>query len=445
MHKKLAMPANKPNPTGWGWQGKNKIDTYAKASQSGFSDKYLQRYALQQEGLFADTQNPVLRAQQSELGKKMADSLQGELDAQLELEFKQWLNGVHPINCADATERRATVMDVIRDESNNFQPAMDPHKNPRTFVHTWWRTNDLKHLPGVRDYLTTDEQKIREQKLKMAKLAHFGPQNVEEAWKYFKTFVKQLDEETVAFDPTMSNYWRNYPALKGDPTDKDETMNLPGYEHLWGGRNPNKDGEQCNDKNTPAGAGPDDGVNAPRPPAKTTLDDQWEFKANQHTEQRKKRDTLSRQTMPTVEQARERAPRAASTGAFDLGHLFGSLPGTSSEGTGAALDKRMEELSISPGSQRPPTREAAKKPAGYYARQKDPRVSVDTQRAANINARMVKAQEARLAQEARSPSRVTRSPVSPAVQAKIQRDQVASGDREAQEVWEAIERLQVPT
>ena len=179
----------------------------------------------------------MLKAEQAKLGEKLADGLEAKLDAQLELEFKQWLNGVHPVNRSEAKDRRATVMDVIRDQGNNYNPAMDPHKNLRTFTHTWWRTNDLKHLPGVRDYLTTDEQKVREEKLKLAKLAHFGPQNVEEAWAYFKTFVKNLEEDPVAFDPTMSNYWRNYPALQGDDTDKSDPANRGRLEGEWRGRN----------------------------------------------------------------------------------------------------------------------------------------------------------------------------------------------------------------
>ena len=261
------MPANKPNPTGWGWQGKNKqVASYADATQSGLSDEMLRRYATQQKGMFAKTHNPVLRAEQAKLGEKLAEGLEAKLDAQLELEFKQWLNGVHPVNCSDAKDRKAMVMDVIRDQSNNYNPAMDPHKNLRTFTHTWWRTNDLKHLPGVRDYLTTDEQKVREEKLKLSKLAHFGPQNVQEAWAYFKTFVKDLEEDPVAFDPTMSNYWRNYPALQGDDTDKTDKGNIDKDGRYkadadWTGANKDKDGKECTLGNAPPAGADDDGVN----------------------------------------------------------------------------------------------------------------------------------------------------------------------------------------
>ena len=58
------------------------------------------------------------------------------------------------------------------------------------WVPTWWGPNQLTYLPGVREYLR--EQAIRADKnsLDMNVLAHLGPQNLEEAWAYFKHWVK---------------------------------------------------------------------------------------------------------------------------------------------------------------------------------------------------------------------------------------------------------------
>jgi hypothetical protein len=184
----------------------------------------LRQYASQGRGQFAQPRNDVELGEQLKVGEKLAEGLEEKLDAQLELEFKQWLTGKHPKNCAPAFERQAEVMDVIRDETNNYNPPFDPHGSPRQFAHTWWRTNDLKHLPGVRDYLDVDERQLRDEKVKMSKLAYFGPQNIEEAWMYFKTFVKKLDNspDGCSFDPLEGNDWRNYPANQGDPTDKSD-------------------------------------------------------------------------------------------------------------------------------------------------------------------------------------------------------------------------------
>jgi hypothetical protein len=63
-------------------------------------------------------------------------------------------------------------------------------KEVANWVPTWWGPNQLTYLPGVREYLR--EQAIRADKnsLDLNVLAHLGPQNLEEAWAYFKHWVK---------------------------------------------------------------------------------------------------------------------------------------------------------------------------------------------------------------------------------------------------------------
>jgi hypothetical protein len=63
-------------------------------------------------------------------------------------------------------------------------------KQVDNWVPTWWGPNQLTYLPGVREYLR--EQAIRADKnsLDLNVLAHLGPQNLEEAWAYFKHWVK---------------------------------------------------------------------------------------------------------------------------------------------------------------------------------------------------------------------------------------------------------------
>jgi len=55
---------------------------------------------------------------------------------------------------------------------------------------TWWGKGQLTHLPGVREYLREDATHAEEQTFAMNLLAEFGPQNIDQAWAYFKHWVK---------------------------------------------------------------------------------------------------------------------------------------------------------------------------------------------------------------------------------------------------------------
>jgi hypothetical protein len=48
----------------------------------------------------------------------------------------------------------------------------------------------LTHLPGVRDYLRNQKDRALDNDIRMQLLAEHGPQNVEDAWIYFKHWVK---------------------------------------------------------------------------------------------------------------------------------------------------------------------------------------------------------------------------------------------------------------
>jgi hypothetical protein len=82
-----------------------------------------------------------------------------------------------------------------RPERKRIQATENPdeHVGSRLdgWTPTWWGKAALTHLPGVREYLR--EQKIRatEHELDMNLLAEFGPQNLEQAWQYFKHWVKK--------------------------------------------------------------------------------------------------------------------------------------------------------------------------------------------------------------------------------------------------------------
>ena len=106
---------------------------------------------------------------------------EAEAEECLKREFKDWLEGKHSDNLIPHTHNNRAGGGVRRDMHG---------KEVVDWVPTWWGPNQLTYLPGVREYLR--EQAIRADKnsLDLNVLAHLGPQNVEEAWAYFKHWVK---------------------------------------------------------------------------------------------------------------------------------------------------------------------------------------------------------------------------------------------------------------
>eukprot|EP00900_Chrysochromulina_parva_P013423 jgi/Chrpa1/22081/Chrysochromulina_OHIO_Genome00024791-RA len=106
---------------------------------------------------------------------------EAEAEECLKREFKDWLEGKHIDNLAPHRHIN-TAGGAVRRDMNG--------KQVDNWVPTWWGPNQLTYLPGVREYLR--EQAIRADKnsLDLNVLAHLGPQNLEEAWAYFKHWVK---------------------------------------------------------------------------------------------------------------------------------------------------------------------------------------------------------------------------------------------------------------
>ena len=107
---------------------------------------------------------------------------EGEAEECLKSEFKDWLAGMH----ADNAEPRAykNMPGRLRRRDTQGQLLEDWHP-------TWWGQGQLTHLPGVREYLRKDATFADKNEFDMNMLATFGPQNLEEAWAYFKYWVKR--------------------------------------------------------------------------------------------------------------------------------------------------------------------------------------------------------------------------------------------------------------
>ena len=106
---------------------------------------------------------------------------EAEAEECLKKEFKDWLAGVHEDNYLPKRYDNKKGGAIRRDMRG---------KTLDDWVPTWWGPNQLTYLPGVREYLREEAMKADQNSLDMNKLAHLGPQNVEEAWAYFKHWVK---------------------------------------------------------------------------------------------------------------------------------------------------------------------------------------------------------------------------------------------------------------
>ena len=131
---------------------------------------------------------------------KVTEHFKDEADECLKSEFKDWLEGRHEVNRAPqpytnelgAPVRRYTYHTDIPLNSGGVEqkapgdPMEDGQWNP-----TWWGTDSLTHLPGVRDFLRGERKDGWENDFQMNMLAEHGPQDVEQAWQYFKHWVKK--------------------------------------------------------------------------------------------------------------------------------------------------------------------------------------------------------------------------------------------------------------
>ena len=126
-------------------------------------------------GQFSQPQSELVYLQNATKG------YEAEAEECLKKEFKDWLTGVHEDNYKpkpyDNTKGGAIRRDMTGKQLDGWHP-------------TWWGPHQLTYLPGVREYLREQAILADKNSLDMNTLAHLGPQNVEEAWAYFKHWVK---------------------------------------------------------------------------------------------------------------------------------------------------------------------------------------------------------------------------------------------------------------
>ncbi len=188
----------------WNWQGRGDLSTaqgghrgsYEEAKVAHAWPKYESEYLKQRlsnpQGKYA--QGPSGGKITKEVKDfiyydKISEDYKQEADECLKAEFNQWLAGQHQDNLAklpyknDAGKPQRLAVFREKDEVPGQPLKAD-------WYPTWWGRRQLTHLPGVRDYLRDQKRLATEADLRMNLLAETGPQNLEQAWVYFKHWVK---------------------------------------------------------------------------------------------------------------------------------------------------------------------------------------------------------------------------------------------------------------
>lgn len=119
--------------------------------------------------------------------QEVAKHHKDEADECLKQEFKQWLQGTHPVY--NNAEHVYTGQAERRHVYNNGNDEVGMRMNG--WKPTPWGKAQLTHLPGVRDFLRSEKENAEEQSLKLNLLAEHGPQDLTDAWIYFKHWVAQ--------------------------------------------------------------------------------------------------------------------------------------------------------------------------------------------------------------------------------------------------------------
>ena len=142
------------------------------------------RYAITE--MMNDPPSAIAYAQEAVKG------YEAEAEECLKKEFMDWLQGSHVANQLGSEAHQnpdylypnTGAMPKRRDIRGVTMPE-------KTWNPTWWGQHQLTHLPGVREFLREQAERKDRNEFQLNMLAEFGPQNLEEAWAYFKHWVKR--------------------------------------------------------------------------------------------------------------------------------------------------------------------------------------------------------------------------------------------------------------
>lgn len=203
----------------WGWTVKGDslgtpAESAVKASWPDYNAEYLQK-KLQEGNRRYDGRYgpgpPAPALDDTQRGVYLTEAIkgyEGEAEACLKAEFEQWLQGIHPENAlaedndpasyyrndlaeSDGGPRRRHVYDgEVSTEMRDYGQFGTGWQATR------WGTKQLTNLEGVRDFLRAGKIAKDNAERDMNILAERGPQDLNEAWMYFKHWVKRRPVST---------------------------------------------------------------------------------------------------------------------------------------------------------------------------------------------------------------------------------------------------------
>lgn len=166
----------------WGWSSRSEPDVPE----------------VQKQKLALDNMEPG--PEKEELKKRMekvTDFLPELEDQALKADFTDWLKGTSKWNTLPKNERACEVMDIWFQKDGHPLGEPDPERmfdmNKKVRVeHTPWEKNTLVHLPGVHDFLRGEYNNRVDYEKRKSQLWYHGPQNIDDAWLYYKWFVRGM-------------------------------------------------------------------------------------------------------------------------------------------------------------------------------------------------------------------------------------------------------------
>ena len=173
----------------------------SKSSYPTYDMQYLSN-ALSDAGLGTKYDRGALEGiDQLVYTQKATAGFRREAKAALHSEFSLWLQGKHIDNTG------MNVYDNTRNGVVELRHFMDGEVGPKdNWKPTWWGNSQLTHLPGVRQYLIDSKMASERDTMDLNQLAEFGPQNLDDAWAYFKTWIKGMPvSEAVNFNHSTTN------------------------------------------------------------------------------------------------------------------------------------------------------------------------------------------------------------------------------------------------
>ena len=190
------LPAN---ATGTGTTGGGAVGSASEARATKawprYEAEYLKR-ALTSERYKYDTEG-LDDAQKQVYLDRVVGNYKSEADECLKAEFEQWLQGDHECNDSskeqiyENAEGKPVRKWLARTpESADGNGGYKVGQARSGWKHTPWGRGTLTYLPGVKEYLRDQLYDSHNKDMQMQMLAEFGPQNIDEAWMYFKHWVK---------------------------------------------------------------------------------------------------------------------------------------------------------------------------------------------------------------------------------------------------------------